>query len=139
MAEPAAVPKPSPVPPGHGRISRHAPRIPLLPLLVAGASLGWPFQAPDSVPLSPCAALQGAIDNRVASAVITASECSALLGALLILLSMLGINIGSALLLPAGIAVAIAAKDLSTNWVAGFFLFVAQVGAVVGCQLRGRE
>lgn len=68
---------------------------------------------------------------------ITASECSALLGALLILLSMLGINIGSALLLPAGIAVAIAAKDLSTNWVAGFFLFVAQVGAVLGCQVRG--
>lgn len=75
-----------------------------------------------------CALLQGAIDNRIASAVITASECSAVLGALLILLSMLGINIGSALLLPAGIAVAIAAKDLLHNWVAGFFLFVAQVG-----------
>lgn len=77
---------------------------------------------------------QGAIDHRIASAVITASECSALLGALLILLSMLGVNIGSALLLPAGIAVAIAAKDLSHNWLAGFFLFVAQVG----CRARAR-
>lgn len=77
--------------------------------------------------ISCVTALQGAIDNRMASAIITASECSALLGALLILLSMLGVNIGSALLLPAGIAVAIAAKDLSHNWLAGFFLFVAQV------------
>ncbi len=42
-----------------------------------------------------------------------------------ILLSMLGVNV-SALLLPAGIAVAVAAKDLSHNFLAGFFLMVVQ-------------
>lgn len=43
----------------------------------------------------------------------------------IILLSMLGVNV-SALLLPAGVAVAIAAKDLSHNFLAGFFLMVVQ-------------
>jgi hypothetical protein len=68
---------------------------------------------------------QGALDNRLAGGIITISECTALLVALVVLLSMLGVNV-SALLLPAGIAVAIAAKDLSHNFLAGFFLFVVQ-------------
>ncbi len=46
---------------------------------------------------------------------------------LLVLLSMLGVNIGSALLLPAGLAVAVAGQQLAGNWLAGFFLFMAQV------------
>lgn len=100
----------------------------LFPRIGLFVVLAWLLWFANSVIQSTAAYLrkQGAIDNRMASAIITASECSALLGALLILLSMLGVNIGSALLLPAGIAVAIAAKDLSHNWLAGFFLFVAQ-------------
>lgn len=42
-----------------------------------------------------------------------------------ILLSMLGVNV-SALLLPAGIAAAVAAKDLSHNFLAGAFLMIVQ-------------
>lgn len=68
---------------------------------------------------------QGAIDQRLAGGVITVSECTTLLVALVVLLSMLGVNV-SALLLPAGVAVAVAAKDLSHNFLAGFFLFVVQ-------------
>jgi len=62
-------------------------------------------------------ARQGALDQRVSAAIITASECAALLAALVILLSMI-VNV-SALLIPAGIALAFAAKDLSHNFVAG--------------------
>jgi hypothetical protein len=43
-----------------------------------------------------------------------------------ILLSMLGLNL-SGLLIPAGVALALAAKDLSHNFLAGFFLFAVQV------------
>lgn len=68
---------------------------------------------------------QGAIDNRLAGGIITVSEVSTLLVAAVVLLSMLGVNV-SALLLPAGIAVAVAAKDLAHNFLAGFFLFVVQ-------------
>eukprot|EP00890_Picochlorum_soloecismus_P001845 jgi/Picsp_1/2661/NSC_00891-R1_mechanosensitive ion channel len=68
---------------------------------------------------------QGALDDRLAGGVITVTEVSTLLVALVVLLSMLGVNV-SALLLPAGIAVAVAAKDLSHNFLAGFFLFVVQ-------------
>jgi len=63
------------------------------------------------------AARQGALDQRVSAAIITTSECAALLAALVILLSMI-VNV-SALLIPAGIALAFAAKDLSHNFVAG--------------------
>lgn len=45
--------------------------------------------------------------------------------AAVILLSMLGVNV-SALLLPAGIAAAVAAKDLSHNFLAGAFLMIVQ-------------
>ena len=38
---------------------------------------------------------------------------------------MLGVNV-SALLLPAGVALAFAAKDLSHNFLAGFFLIMVQ-------------
>lgn len=38
---------------------------------------------------------------------------------------MLGVNV-SALLLPAGIAAAVAAKDLSHNFLAGAFLMIVQ-------------
>ena len=68
---------------------------------------------------------QNALDNRLAGGIITVSECSTLVIALVVLLSMLGVNV-SALLLPAGIAVAVAAKDLSHNFLAGLFLFVVQ-------------
>lgn len=68
---------------------------------------------------------QGALDNRIGGGIITVSECSTLVTALIVVLSMLGVNV-SALLLPAGIAVAIAAKDLSHNFLAGLFLFVVQ-------------
>ena len=68
---------------------------------------------------------QGALDDRMAGGIITVTEISTLLVASVVLLSMIGVNV-SALLLPAGIAVAVAAKDLSHNFLAGFFLFVAQ-------------
>ena len=57
---------------------------------------------------------------------INASEMCSLGGALVIMLSIIGINV-SALLIPAGVAIAIAAKDLSHNFLAGFFLFAVQV------------
>ncbi len=62
--------------------------------------------------------LQNAVDARVSGAIITASECCALVAAMIIVLSMIGINV-SALLLPAGFALAYAAKDLSHNFLAG--------------------
>lgn len=68
---------------------------------------------------------QRAIDDRLAGGIITITEVSTLLVALVVLLSMIGVNV-SALLLPAGIAIAVAAKDLSHNFLAGFFLFVVQ-------------
>jgi hypothetical protein len=68
---------------------------------------------------------QGAVDQRLAGGVVTVSECAALVTAATVLLSMLGVNV-SALLLPAGVAGAIAAKDLAHNFLAGFFLFVVQ-------------
>lgn len=43
----------------------------------------------------------------------------------LVILSLFGVNI-SALLLPAGICIALAAKDLSHNFLAGLVLFLAQ-------------
>lgn len=51
---------------------------------------------------------------------------------------MLGVNV-SALLLPAGVAAAVAAKDLSHNFLAGFFLMVVQPfrWAFVGRPLAG--
>jgi hypothetical protein len=48
-----------------------------------------------------------------------------LVAAVVILLSMLGLNL-SGLLIPAGVALALAAKDLSHNFLAGFFLFAVQ-------------
>ncbi len=68
--------------------------------------------------MSPCPTLQGGLDHRVSGAIITSSECTALLAAFVIVLSMLGVNV-NALLLPAGIALAYAAKDLSHNFLAG--------------------
>ena len=70
------------------------------------------------VSLKGGACLQNAVDARVSGAIITASECCALVAAMIIVLSMIGINV-SALLLPAGIALAYAAKDLSHNFLAG--------------------
>ncbi len=61
------------------------------------------------------------MDHRVSGAIITASECTALLAAFVIVLSMLGVNV-NALLLPAGVALAYAAKDLSHNFLAGVTL-----------------
>lgn len=54
----------------------------------------------------------------MSAAIITASECTALMAAFVIVLSMLGLNV-NALLLPAGVALAYAAKDLSHNFLAG--------------------
>ena len=64
--------------------------------------------------------------RRVAGAVINGSEILMLLAAVVILLSMLGINL-SGLLIPAGVAAALASKDLAHNFLAGFFLFAVQV------------
>ena len=72
---------------------------------------------------------------RVSGAVINASEMCSLGGALVIMLSIIGINV-SALLIPAGVALALAAKDLSHNFLAGFFLFAVQVRLVSGLTLE---
>jgi small-conductance mechanosensitive channel len=64
--------------------------------------------------------------RRVSGAVVNASEVTVLVAAVVILLSMLGLNL-SGLLIPAGVALALAAKDLSHNFLAGFFLFAVQV------------
>ena len=61
---------------------------------------------------------QGAIDHRISAAVITGSELFTMLGAGVIVLSALGVNV-SGLLLPAGVCLAIAAKDLAHNFLAG--------------------
>ena len=68
---------------------------------------------------------QGAIDQRLANNINSAAELTVLVTASVIMLSMLGVNV-SALLLPAGVAVALAAKDLSHNFFAGFFLMMVQ-------------
>ena len=73
--------------------------------------------------------LQGGLDHRVSGAIITASECTALLAAFVIVLSMLGVNV-NALLLPAGIALAYAAKDLSHNFLAGRHGHLVLIGPV---------
>lgn len=51
--------------------------------------------------------------------------CTRQVTAGVILLSMIGVNV-SALLLPAGVMAAVAAKDLSHNFLAGFFLMMVQ-------------
>ena len=61
---------------------------------------------------------QGRLDARVAAGLVTLTECVALVLAGVVLLSSLGVNI-SALLLPAGVCVAIASKDLLQNTVSG--------------------
>jgi hypothetical protein len=74
---------------------------------------------------------QGAIDQRLANNINSAAELAVLVTASVIMLSMLGVNV-SALLLPAGIALALAAKDLSHNFFAGFFLMMVQPFRRVG-------
>ena len=64
---------------------------------------------------------QGALDHRISAAVITGSELFTMLGAGVIVLSALGVNV-SGLLLPAGVCLAIAAKDLAHNFLAGRWL-----------------
>lgn len=64
---------------------------------------------------------QGALDHRVSAAVITGSELFTMLGAGVIVLSALGVNV-SGLLLPAGVCLAIAAKDLAHNFLAGEYM-----------------
>jgi len=61
---------------------------------------------------------QGALDHRISAAVITGSELFTMVGAGVIVLSALGVNV-SGLLLPAGVCLAIAAKDLAHNFLAG--------------------
>jgi hypothetical protein len=74
--------------------------------------------------------VQGGLDHRVSGAIITASECTALLAAFVIILSMLGVNV-NALLIPAGVALAFAAKDLSHNFLAGGISHVSHVMLVI--------
>jgi small-conductance mechanosensitive channel len=97
------------------------PRIGLLVVLL------WMLWFMNSVVQNTVAYLrkQGAIDQRMANNINSAAELTVLLTAAVILLSMLGVNV-SALLLPAGICLAIAAKDLSHNFLAGFFLMMVQ-------------
>lgn len=61
---------------------------------------------------------QGRLDHRISAAVITGSELFTMLGAGVIVLSALGVNV-SGLLLPAGVCLAIASKDLAHNFLAG--------------------
>ena len=61
---------------------------------------------------------QGAVDHRISAAIITGSELTAMLVAGVIMLSALGVNV-SGLLLPAGVCLAFAAKDLTHNFLAG--------------------
>lgn len=61
---------------------------------------------------------QGALDHRISAAIITGSELFTMVGAAVILLSALGVNV-SGLLLPAGVCLAIASKDLAHNFLAG--------------------
>lgn len=68
---------------------------------------------------------QGALDGRLAGGIITTSEIAAMVTGVIVLLSMLGVNV-SALLLPAGVAVAFAAQDITRNFISGLFLFVVQ-------------
>eukprot|EP00879_Flechtneria_rotunda_P006781 GHRR01007125.1.p1 GENE.GHRR01007125.1~~GHRR01007125.1.p1 ORF type:complete len:535 (+),score=162.40 GHRR01007125.1:305-1909(+) len=68
---------------------------------------------------------QGRIDARTMSGARMATEVCSLLLAGIVALSMLGINI-SALLLPTGVALAIASKDLLQNLIAGFYLVLVQ-------------
>lgn len=64
---------------------------------------------------------QGRLDHRISAAVITGSELFTMLGAGVIMLSALGVNV-SGLLLPAGVCLAFASKDLAHNFLAGDFL-----------------
>ncbi|KAL4434780.1 hypothetical protein ABPG77_005307 [Micractinium sp. CCAP 211/92] len=80
---------------------------------------------------------QGAIDQRLANNINSAAELTVLVTAGVILLSMLGVNV-SGLLLPAGVVAAIASRDLSHNFLAGFFLMMVQpfrLGDRVGVSL----
>jgi hypothetical protein len=61
---------------------------------------------------------QGRIDARTMSGARMITECSSLLLAGVLVLSALGINI-NALLLPTGVVLAIASKDLLQNLIAG--------------------
>lgn len=62
--------------------------------------------------------LQGRIDLRTLAGARMITECTSLLLAGIVALSMLGINI-SGLLLPAGVVLAIASRDLLQNFIAG--------------------
>lgn len=68
---------------------------------------------------------QGTVDAGFATTIITWTECTAILIAGVIILSMLGVNI-SGLFLPAGICLAIASREVAHNFVAGIFLFLVQ-------------
>ena len=60
----------------------------------------------------------GALDHRLSTSFATLTEIVALLISVVIVLSMLGVNVG-AVLLPAGVAAAFASRDLVSNFVAG--------------------
>jgi hypothetical protein len=77
-----------------------------------------------------CPTLQGRIDARTMSGARMITECSSLLLAGVLVLSALGINI-NALLLPTGVVLAIASKDLLQNLIAGKWQ------AVVACFRSG--
>jgi hypothetical protein len=66
----------------------------------------------------PCLLLQGRIDLRTLAGARMITECTSLLLAGIVVLSLAGINI-SALLLPAGVVLAIASRDLLQNFIAG--------------------
>ncbi|WIA28842.1 hypothetical protein OEZ86_011368 [Tetradesmus obliquus] len=68
---------------------------------------------------------QGRIDARTMSGARMITECSSLLLAGVLVLSALGINI-NALLLPTGVVLAIASKDLLQNLIAGLYLVLVQ-------------
>lgn len=66
-----------------------------------------------------------AMDDRLARMITTSAECVGLVTAGVVVLSLLGVRVSS-LLLPAGVAIAVASKDLLHNFLAGLFLFAVQ-------------
>ncbi|KAL4423882.1 hypothetical protein ABPG75_001183 [Micractinium tetrahymenae] len=109
------------------------PRIGLLVVLL------WLLWFANSVIQNTVAYLrkQGAIDQRLSNNINSVAELTVLVTAGVILLSMLGVNV-SGLLLPAGVVAAIASRDLSHNFLAGFFLMMVQpfrLGDRVGVSL----
>eukprot|EP00889_Picochlorum_renovo_P005183 jgi/Picre1/32213/NNA_007559.t1 len=101
------------------------PPVQRLRLTISMANLSFRLPALVALIVTQGSLLASQVSLPMLAPLLLGTEVSTLLVAMVVLLSMIGVNV-SALLLPAGIAVAVAAKDLSHNFLAGFFLFVVQ-------------